>query len=456
MNKLRSAILVTLRGYHARGRPRGERFRKKQSVMSEKQLYPDVDNYEEPDEDNFDDVEQNESDFTGADRTYKEYMSEKYHEKEKLKVRIIARKYFKSDDPNFITWSEKMQIKSLHEKDPVEWSPERLSESFPALPDTIRRILRAKWLPRNVNIVLKYDQKVIDNWSRFRSGNIAVSPKLEAHLKNFKGRKIEASDLETIAEQFVKTTPVFPEPDATLFSSIVRDTIEAPKVPEGIYRISDGKPQQTCYENSNHDTKKRMTFDRFMDKTLARLASVDNLSQEEQSLVDEYKKRKDENVLADCDISNSKSQVRNFEKSKRLIPFNDKEGRIIENRDNKEQVDGDIESSSIDESKKIKVRGTNFSESQLEEKNEGMAVGEVKSQEKMIHVHVPQLNVENDSLATGIVEWKKKEVSGTENYPRFIKIPKNKAHKKITFRVEDRYYDCDGELLYRVPGLKSM
>jgi len=51
----------------------------------------------------------------------------------------IKRKYFKSNivQPNFLTYFEKQQIKSLHEKSPKEWTPQTLSTCFPASPEVI-------------------------------------------------------------------------------------------------------------------------------------------------------------------------------------------------------------------------------------------------------------------------------------------------------------------------------
>lgn len=51
----------------------------------------------------------------------------------------IKRKYFKMNPvlPNFLTYFEKQQIKTLHEKSPNEWTPETLSTCFPASPEII-------------------------------------------------------------------------------------------------------------------------------------------------------------------------------------------------------------------------------------------------------------------------------------------------------------------------------
>ena len=44
----------------------------------------------------------------------------------------------KENYPNFLNWSEKVQIRFLFNSDPTTWSPERLSESFPATIDIIK------------------------------------------------------------------------------------------------------------------------------------------------------------------------------------------------------------------------------------------------------------------------------------------------------------------------------
>ncbi|XP_063978383.1 uncharacterized protein LOC135163107 isoform X2 [Diachasmimorpha longicaudata] len=331
MNKFASGIFITLRGYHGkgRGRRRENRFRKTNPAVTEQQLYPDVDEYDQPNEHDFDDVEKDEANFMAANRAYTEHMREKYHEKEKVKVQIIARKYFKPDDPNFITWTEKMQIKSLYAKDPVEWSPERLSESFPALPDTIRRILRANWQPKNAQTVVNYDTKVIENWNKFKSGNIAVSSKLEAHLQQFKGRKIEVADLETIAEKFVRPKPVFPEPKATLFKSIVQDFIQPLTTTKDIPKISDGNENRKLDFSKLNVRKSRMNFDTFVKTTVEKIDSTDNLSLEVQLLVGEYKKKKDEETLEISDIAGAEVEGITVNNRNERTPFEVKEDEKI-------------------------------------------------------------------------------------------------------------------------------
>lgn len=91
--------------------------------------------FEELDETDFEDQE---ADFMDIQKSHKEHLSELAREKEKLRYQIVRRKYFKEHYPNFLTWNEKEQIKYLHSTNPEEWTIERLSESFPALPEIIQ------------------------------------------------------------------------------------------------------------------------------------------------------------------------------------------------------------------------------------------------------------------------------------------------------------------------------
>lgn len=94
---------------------------------------------EEKDEANLEeiDVEELESDFMKLGDVHRQHEKEVKYSKEKEKYWIIRQKYFKENKVNFLTWSDKEQIRYLHETNPGEWTIHRLSEGFPALPETI-------------------------------------------------------------------------------------------------------------------------------------------------------------------------------------------------------------------------------------------------------------------------------------------------------------------------------
>lgn len=96
----------------------------------------------------YEDIEEMEADFMKIGKTYDQHINEIEVMKENVKHHIVSQKYFKKQMPNFLTWSDKEQIKYLHKTDPEEWTVERLSEAFPALPAII--------VVSNINIVLRY------------------------------------------------------------------------------------------------------------------------------------------------------------------------------------------------------------------------------------------------------------------------------------------------------------
>lgn len=336
------------------------------------------------------------------------FYRESYIEKQKLKGRIVVRKYFKVENPNFITWAEREQIKSLHKKDSVEWTPERLSQSFPALPDTIHKLIKSKWTPKSVEVVARYDQKIIENWEQFKAGNLNVEPRLASHLENFKGRKIQVTDLKEIAEKFVKPPRVFPTPKSKVFTTIVQNYIEHKKADAGNTKpleITDGKTKSktkitdiTLFHSSDKSKGgKYKTYEKFLEDNVNKIDGNKELNIEDHLLIAEYKQQKNKAPVLnnfDTDVS-------------------------VKREDNSVE-----EAATTDES-------------------------------KVTRAPVSELDINKNSMDTGIIEWKKKGFGAEEDYPRFIKVPRAKAKLGVTFKIKDSYYDSDGEFLYRVPGLRS-
>lgn len=83
------------------------------------------------------DIDGLESDFMNANLSHKEYIEELNARKEREKYFIVQQKYFKEKIPNFLTYNDKLQIKYLHRTDPEQWTVQKLSDSFPALPNIV-------------------------------------------------------------------------------------------------------------------------------------------------------------------------------------------------------------------------------------------------------------------------------------------------------------------------------
>ncbi|XP_059621907.1 neugrin [Phlebotomus argentipes] len=141
------------------------------------------------------DVEEDlESDFMNAGQMYGKYKAEERWQREKLAHWITGDKYFKRKQLNFLTWSEKEQIRFLHRESPSEWSAEKLADSFPADIMTIRKIIKSAWLPADEKRILRHDEHVQRNWKAFQEGKLKdMSDDLKEHLQKFAHRKFDTS-----------------------------------------------------------------------------------------------------------------------------------------------------------------------------------------------------------------------------------------------------------------------
>lgn len=368
--------------------------------------------------------------------------------KKHLKQQIVQ-KYFKEKQPRFLTFAEKELICKLHRFNPDEWTVERLSESFPALPETIQKILRTKWSPKSVEKVVQYDNVVTRNWKKFRKGEFALNPILSEHLMKFQDRKIISTDKESLAERFVPKLE-FKKPKSQLFSSIIQTYLDEKENNTKLLSQEDNPNkvagQSDDSENQNlpiastttnsptavQDTKKfalneeqsltlqshtdsqksdmslqkteeLLTFDEFM-KT--KLKDIHQESPEEgTTLLNVYRKQMDASQETPEDATVSKNELIYIKK--------DNLSKIVR------QSDKDISISRKDRNKYFNIVGAN-----------------------------------DNLLDTSIKVWKKK-VDTELNYAKPIKIAKHLYKLGMTYRINDCYYDDDGEFLYRVPGVHN-
>lgn len=159
-----------------------------------------------------------ESDFMNVGEAHKQFKKEEKSHQHKISTVIVGRKYFKEKGINFLTFSEKEQIRSLHEGDPQEWTVEKLSESFPADPYAIGIIIRNKWQPRDAKRVQKHDESVRKNWHQFQAGELEVEPILAEHLKKFAHRDFEETAKPKVDRKYGIQIP---KPARTEFLSMI-------------------------------------------------------------------------------------------------------------------------------------------------------------------------------------------------------------------------------------------
>ncbi|XP_013788274.1 neugrin-like [Limulus polyphemus] len=83
----------------------------------------------------------------------------------KAKRNIVARKYFKQQpETNMLTWAAKEQIRYLNQLNPKQWTPMKLAESFPTSVDGIKKILKSKFTSAKEDRIRKHDEGVLRNW----------------------------------------------------------------------------------------------------------------------------------------------------------------------------------------------------------------------------------------------------------------------------------------------------
>lgn len=151
-------------------------------------------------------------------KTHKQHEKEVRIMKDQITSFIVARKYFKTNSPNFLTYSEKEQIRKLHDEDADLNTEEHLSKSFPADPHTIKMIIRNRWQPRDTKRIQKHDEAVKQNWDDFKAGKLNIDPVLAEHLKKFAFRDFNYLNKPP---PYRKLGVQIPKPYNNEFSSII-------------------------------------------------------------------------------------------------------------------------------------------------------------------------------------------------------------------------------------------
>lgn len=307
-------------------------------------------------------IEEAESDFQNVQEIHKQFEQEERDYQSNVRLWITKNKYFKTKNLNFLTWSEKEQIRLLHEKDPQEWDPKNLSASFPADPETIVKIIKAKWQPKDDKRIKKHDLSVKKAWEQFRSNQLPdLDPQVQEHLKKFSHRDFDDTCAPKIDRKRVYE---YQKPKTSEFSSIITscrkyqekeplpqiESSDKLKMPD-ISR--DPERDSFLMEGGGHFTKQSMTF-------------------------------------------------KEFQKTSNIKPDENEENTIELN-------------SSIVDFKKLN-------------KTQTQEVTEFGTGDQAIY---RSLEIKDH-----------------------IKIPKSVWKKGKIYKVDDCFYDFDGEFLYRVPGLK--
>lgn len=338
------------------------------------------------------DIDEYDTDFSNLADVYDENAEEVKRSKELLHYRIVKRKYFQSKLPNFLLWSEKEQIRLMHQKNQTEHSPDSLTHSFPALPETISKIIKAKWSPKNQNRIKNHDENVLKNWKQFRNGELNNLPKdLIAHLKKFSNRPEKVSDeVHDLSTQRTKPTVNVITPGKTEFRNIIRDYKSKLKA------ITSGQSDVITGKNGTETEVIAARNREFFSKNVSR----DN-----------------ENQM--CTLN------KNIRISRKEVSLDQLRNNLLQN------------------SHKLRFNEKLFL-NQLSQKTE-----EINSSLKPVEV----TSIESSYTKFKTSEVVSYEAPRLISYPNKIRIPKNKWKRDATYKLNDCFYDSNGYFLYRVIGL---
>ncbi|XP_030239054.1 neugrin isoform X2 [Drosophila navojoa] len=308
------------------------------------------------------DYADNEADFMSSHQTHRQYEAQQQQHRDRVRQFMIKHKYFRDAKlPNFLLYAEKEQMRLLHDRDPEEWSVERLAESFPATPDIVQKVLRSKWRPQSVERIRSHDASVMNNWSRLRSGKCTDLPaELLQHLQKFAER--QRQDLQQLSPEQWPTRPELPVPETTEFRALLGNKPNK--------QLTTGKPTQQLET-------------RIMPPSEA---------EDETFLLDKVKDKRN-------------MRLQELRES-RLVPQEEQKKLMLEQP-------------------LPNPSGTGVLPSFVQK-------------------------FERTEIVVSVEDQRKYEMSKVKDR---IVIPRKLYREGATYRIEDAYYDDDGEFLYRVPGM---
>ncbi|KAL6420484.1 hypothetical protein ACFW04_014467 [Cataglyphis niger] len=392
------------------------------------------------------DLSEFEADFMNVGESHKIYEREMRRNKEHLKQQITNQKYFKEKEPRFLTFAERQLICKLYESNSEEWTIERLSESFPVLPETIQKILHANWSPKSVEKVMQYDDVVVENWKKFRAGKLPVSARLNEHLMKFKSRKIIMTDRESLAKQFVRPAPKFKEPKSQLFSNIIQSYLDR-KQDQKLSQKNNPHKVEDMFAHSNKnqnlmiaDNKTESDFivknsEKFALNEKQYFTLNSHTDSEKHNILSLNKKKNNKKLFTFDEFVKAKLEDIQKESSKEDITLLNLYRKQMEASQEMQLASDAINNMKEDTSKIIQKSNESIS-IVLENKDDNIVMAD------------------DNLIDTNIKVWNKK--TDTEcDYAKPIKISKNLYKRGMTYRISDCYYDDDGEFLYRIPGIQT-
>lgn len=397
---------VAVRNYRRAG---NKKTRELAGIRIQNKIFDDIETLEEDPERTYD------ADFSRLDVSHREHERELAEQKEQAKYHMIKRKYFKDPKlPNFLTWAEKEQIRKLHKRDPSEWTPERLAESFPAVEEVIVKILKAKWTPTSMQRVQKHDENVQKNWKLFKADKIRdLTPDVREHLKKFSNRNFDSVQNAYAQLQDDPFKFKFPEPKKKEFLSIITSCKRNDEKKTRLIDQNDAKQIEASQESSvSVERENQIQFQAGI--------QISNKQRRKSVTFDQLAKNKA--FANDVDTEEMHLKVVLPEHEKTLAPIDSKPTKSIRMQ---HTTNDDYELLAEENSQDIKTCD--------------LALAEVGTSSKIFQKYADKVGY-LDSVNVPQIRYS-------------INIPPKHRKKGSIYKLEDCFYDDRGKFMYRVPGL---
>jgi len=344
--------------------------------------------------------------------------------------KIIKKKVFPTkQNPLLLTWMEKEMIKYLHKKDPIEWSIERLSESFPATTSVIVKVLKSRTVyePEKIR---KYNDEVTTNWKLLSKGQIQLDADYEKHLRTSKcdismvmtagERNLVEQEISLNSEKSIALPkPTIPGEFASIiidYNKKIRNKNQDQKDSINLLEMSN-----LFGENTIPGTPLENQVSAYSDTAL--IATSIDLKKEKQMDVEKFRK---EYLSEHKGTSSSRDRINEYkEKYMKWVSDEARRSKFV-NVESVSQSDVNILDGAVVQNSVIKSI----------QKEESIKVSESETGHTFIY---------NQDKGYSYLSVSNKTQDKLD-------VPENLRKNYNFFQVEDTLYDKNGNMLYRIPG----
>ncbi len=344
---------------------------------------------------------------------------------------IMKRKYLDAPpDPELMTWIERCLVRHLYESNPAQWTPERLSEGFPATPKTIKRYLRG-FDPRDANpdAIRQIDAITETNWAKAVKGQLDMSEDLKRRLDDYKqrpqSRKLLLSSLDLAKQEIMERNRRANELPA-LKPGRIGDIIKVYKDKVKVKDLVKSSGQEAGSKDAAQSSSRPIVVDS------SDLFAVDSEFDPELDRPHPYRDTAIMNTKDDFKSDRpvtfeefnqqvSFSQVTNREELRRINPIRAEYQKWLESERDKEKTERLL--------RPKKLTAEDIAEMQAEQKAEDVLA-------------VPKFLSKDDSTVP---------FGGPDKIEEKIRVPADQLKSGGVYEINNAHYDEEGNFLYRIP-----